>query len=58
MNGRKEVRPSAKPPSAWHACVPSVSVLAKSLDRMVGISEKMQERTKSVHEYRGCGLPL
>ena len=33
-----EVRPSAKPPSAWHACVLSASVLAKSLDRMEGIS--------------------
>lgn len=32
------MEPSAKPPNAWHACVRSASVLARSLDRIEGMS--------------------
>ena len=38
VDNEMEVRPSTKPPSAWHACVLRVSVLARSLDKMEGIS--------------------
>ena len=55
---RKLGRPYTKPPSALHACVLSVDVLARSLDRMEGMSGTNGGKKKSRFVDKGRGLPL